>query len=161
MKNRIRNILMLLFLTIMITPSITFSCELTYEEYAKLGIRSSYVVGDYVFNRDEGFSPSIEDISIASRSIKTGKSEYVDDLFVGSTTRFRYSELLSNTSTTDVSGFPNIDVLHVYLNHIKTASEAEHYDLTCPANMELTFKGLTSVGDGTFVTSANRLVSVS
>src|SRR5574344_1673527 len=160
MNKRIVLFINILIIIVMI-PSITFSCELTYEEYAKLGIRSSYVVGDYVFNRDEGFSPSIEDISIASRSIKTGKSEYVDDLFVGSTTRFRYSELLSNTSTTDVSGFPNIDVLHVYLNHIKTASEAEHYDLTCPANMELTFKGLTSVGDGTFVTSANRLVSVS
>jgi len=85
MNKRILLFINILIIIVMI-PSITFSCELKYEEYAKLGIRSSYVVGDYVFNRDEGFSPSIEDISIASRSIKTGKSEYVDDLFVGSTT---------------------------------------------------------------------------
>ena len=87
---------------------------LTKEEYEALGIDHCYVIGDYLFDLDDGFNPSLEDLLIAAATTYTNdikiyelkKSENIaGDIVV------EYNELLSNQRLEE---FPLIKVKYVY-----------------------------------------------
>ena len=54
MKKLVRGVIIiaLAFLTANV-----YACELSYEEFKELGIGHAYIVGDYIFDTDYGYSP--------------------------------------------------------------------------------------------------------
>ena len=91
---------------------------LTEEEFNELGISHAYVIGDYLFNLDDGFNPSLKDLLLAAKTTYTDdinvyeikSSENIDgDLIV------EYNELLSNQK---LDTFPIIKVKYIYSNNI-------------------------------------------
>ena len=91
---------------------------LTEEEFNELGIDHAYAIGEYLFNLDAGFNPSLKDLLLASKTVYSDnmkiyeikKSENISgDIIV------EYNELLSNTKLND---FPIIKIKYIYENHV-------------------------------------------
>ena len=60
----------ILFSLIALTTIFSFTTKVdakafTYSSFNKLGITSAFIVGDYIFNLDQGYSPTLRDIMIA------------------------------------------------------------------------------------------------
>ena len=71
--------LMILATIPLIITSQARALNLTPTKFAELDISHAYVVGEYLFNSDKGFSPELRDVMIASRSIHEGeKTTYYD-----------------------------------------------------------------------------------
>ena len=71
--------LMILATIPLIITSQARALNLTPTKFAELEISHAYVVGEYLFNSDKGFSPELRDVMIASRSIPEGeKTTYYD-----------------------------------------------------------------------------------
>lgn len=91
---------------------------LTKDEYDALGIERAYVIGEYMFNLDDGFNPSLEDLLIAATSTFTSdikvyeikKSENIDGDIIE-----EYYELLSNKKLDE---FPEIYVKWIYSKNV-------------------------------------------
>ena len=65
--------LMILATVPLIMTSQARALNLTPTKFAELEISHAYVVGEYLFNSDKGFSPELRDVMIASRSIPEGE----------------------------------------------------------------------------------------
>lgn len=63
----------LLLLLLVIVPINALALNLTFDVYKSLDVEHSYVVGEYVFNLDYGFTPVLKDFMHASRSIPEGE----------------------------------------------------------------------------------------
>ncbi|HOB25822.1 MAG TPA: hypothetical protein PLB45_05035 [Bacilli bacterium] len=100
--------------------------SLDYNTFLGYNVKHSYVIGDYVFNLDAGFSPSLQDIMIASRTINTTTETDVSfyDYFISSRA-FAQTELYSNTKITESANYTPINAKYIYSNHIKGASESD------------------------------------
>ena len=59
----------IIILVLVVFPSIVNAKTLDYDYYKKLNVKYAFIVGDYMFNMDNGYSPTLEDIMIASRTI--------------------------------------------------------------------------------------------
>lgn len=92
--------------------------KLTEEEFDELNINRCYVVGEYLFNLDEGYNPSLEDLLKASPTFYTNqvtiyeikKSENIKGELI-----VEYNELLSGKKLEE---FPDIKVRYVYDHRI-------------------------------------------
>ena len=99
----------------------------TYNSFNKLNIMSAMVVGDYIFNLDNGYSPTLRDIMIASRSIDEDKpTELYQILNMPSFGFFRQQEIYSNTVTTDTNQFKVFDAKYIFYNSIAGAKEGDY-----------------------------------
>lgn len=99
----------------------------TYDSYKNLGIKGSYVVGDYIFDLDAGFSPTLQDFMIASRTIPEDKpttlySYQIFTLFDS----FRQLEVYSNEQTRDKNEFKVIQAKYIYRKSIRTAKQSDY-----------------------------------
>ena len=99
----------------------------TFDTYNSLGIKSSFVVGEYIFDLDSGYSPTLEDIMTASRSIAAGKpttlySYQIYPLFG----TFRQTEIYSNEQTKNKSEFKVFQANYIYRSNIKDADESDY-----------------------------------
>lgn len=152
--------LTILFLSILI-PNVTQACELSYQEYKDKGIVQSFVVGEYVFNVDNGYSPSLEDFATAARSIKKGEDVKVYNIFSIGNIYYKVTEIFSNKSTNNVNEFPNIDVTYEYRNHIRNAKESDYTIYTCKKkNIKINFNGLYTEGNFEYKTKAIRYAAI-
>ena len=104
------------------------ACVLTYEEYKETEIQHAYIIGDYVFNMDEGYSPSLYDIAIAARSIPTTEEEYILDVYNIPTGNGKYEyekwNIFEGGFDTNPRGF-QVDVTWEYWANIAGATEEE------------------------------------
>lgn len=102
----------------------------TYSSYNKLGITNSFVVGDYIFNLDQGYSPNLQDIMIASRTIPEGKpTTLYSFLNIPALNFFMQQEIYSKATTTNTSEFKVFDAKFIYKNHIPTAKDSDIEEL--------------------------------
>lgn len=91
---------------------------LTKEEFEELDIDKAYVVGEYLFDLDNGFNISLEDLLISATSFDNDdvkvyelkKSENIDGDIV-----CEYNELLTGER---LSEFPNIKVKYIYSSNV-------------------------------------------
>ena len=65
MKKAVSIMVMIIMNILMISD--VKACEMSYNEYKDRKIVQSFVVGDYIFNVDNGYSPSLEDFAEAAR----------------------------------------------------------------------------------------------
>lgn len=147
-------------LLIIFAVPVSAGCKLTYDEYNAYGIKSAYIVGEYIFNKDSGFSPSIEDLATASRSIPTNQKEYIYDVLSFPNT-FRYKSIFDGTSISGKENFPDISVSYIYKNHIATATDSDITYITCESS-DISVKAisLATVGNGNYYTSATRYFEI-
>ena len=147
-------------LLIIFALPVSAGCKLTYDEYNAYGIKSAYIVGEYIFNKDSGFSPSIEDLATASRSIPTNQKEYIYDV-LSFPNAFRYKSIFDGTSLSGKENFPDIYVSYIYKNHIATATDSDITYITCETS-DITVKAisLATVGNGNYYTSATRYFEI-
>lgn len=123
---------------------------LTKEDYNNLNINRSYIVGEYLFNLDNGFNPSLEDLLKASTTYYTNdvkiyeikKSENIDGDIVE-----EYNELLSNTKLNE---FPIIKVKYVYSKHISNNNP----DQILSINDTISFNDITKTYTGNLITAS-------
>ena len=163
MKKLVRGVIIiaLAFLTANV-----YACELSYEEFKELGIGHAYIVGDYIFDTDYGYSPSLEDFATAARSIPEGEDEYVYDILIdtsGSDAFYVQTEIFSGESELDYNNFPAIDVTYVYRANIRGASEEDYDILTCPNEedvLEVEYVGLVTEGESEYKSEATRYVNI-
>lgn len=99
----------------------------TYDSYKSLGIKGAYVVGDYIFDLDNGYSPSLQDFMIASRTIEDDKpttlySYQIFSLFDS----FRQLEVYSNEQTRDKTKFKVFQAKYIYRANIRTAKQSDY-----------------------------------
>ncbi len=106
-----------------------YAVNLDYTRFRELNIDHAYIVGDYIFNTDYGYSPTLKDIMHASRSIPEGEETTLyevlstPDLFIYQMEVYR-QEIIS-----DVNNFKPLNVRYVYRNSIDEASEEEYDEL--------------------------------
>ena len=140
------------------------ACEIEYDEYKTLGIKQSYIVGDYVFVADSGYSPSLEDFAIAARTIPEGEDEYIYNIFlskIGNTEYFRFLEIFSKEESKDSSDFPYIDVTYEYRANIRGASDKDYKIYTCQVDtINVNYTTLETEGELEYKTRAVRTVNV-
>ena len=137
------------------------ACELNYEEYTGRGIVQSFVVGEYIFNTDNGYSPSLEDFAEAARSIKDGEEVKIYNIMMVGDIYYKVTEVFSNESTTDVSKFPKIDVSYEYRASIRGAKEKDYDVITCKnKGIRITYTGMYTEGSGEYKTEAIRYASI-
>ncbi len=124
MKKRF-NLLLILILTLSFS-SIVNAKQMTYTDINNLGIHHFYRIGDYMFNLDSGFSPSIRDIMVASRSIPEGTDTYIEDyLLIG--TKYTYKEIYSKKNESGTSDtFTSFNAKYIYKNHIYGAVSSDY-----------------------------------
>lgn len=120
-------IVLTLVFSIIIGRSNVDAKAFTFDTYNSLGIKSSFVVGDYIFDLDEGYSPTLQDIMIASRTIPEGKattlySYQIYPLFG----TFRQTEIYSNEQTKDKTKFKVFQAKYVYRTNIRTATSSDY-----------------------------------
>ena len=163
MKKKLFSLIILIML--MLVPKVN-ACVLTYEEYSEYEIQQSFIVGDYVFNTDTGYSPSLEDFAIAARTIPEGEDEYIYQILnidMGSTKYYKKTEIFSNASTQNTKDFPKSDVTWEYWNNINGASEDDYDMFTCmvgECDINISYTTLETVGEGEYKTEATRTVQI-
>ncbi len=87
--------------------------NINYSEFQALNINHAFIVGDYIFNLDHGYSPDLRDIMKASRSIKAGDSTTLHEITLDEG-YFDITELYSKKNSQDSKDFGNYNVLYVY-----------------------------------------------
>ena len=94
--------------------------------YENLNINRAYVIGEYIFNLDKGFNPSLKDLLIAATTINNTddikvyelkKSENILGVIIE-----EYNELLSNKN---IEQFPIIKPRYIYSTNIEN-NEADY-----------------------------------
>lgn len=102
----------------------------TLNSYYKLGLTHTYVIGKYVFNLDEGYSPTLRDIMIASRSIPEGEPTTLYDIYTfREDNYFELYELYSETFTMEPNEFKPLDLKYVYSKSIREATTNDYEEL--------------------------------
>ena len=116
----------IIILVLVVFPSIVNAKKLDYDYYKKLNVTYAFIVGDYMFNMDNGYSPSLEDIMIASRTIKDGNPTTLYEIrMFPAWNYFSVSEIYKNTSSNDKNILENMNVRYIYRNNIKKANSKE------------------------------------
>ena len=142
------------------------ACVLTYDEYKETEIQHAYIIGDYVFNMDEGYSPSLYDIAIAARSIPKTEEEYILDVYniPAGNGKYEYEKwnIFEGGFDTNPRGF-KVDVTWEYWANIVGATEDEYDMFICmvgDCDIKVNYTTLETVGEGEYKTSATRTVQV-
>lgn len=118
--------LFLLILLVVLVPKVCQAKQLDYDYYKRLNVKYAFIVGDYMFNMDNGYSPSLEDIMIASRTIKEGNPTTLYEIrMFPAWNYFSVSEIYKNTSSNDKNILENMNVRYIYRNNIKKANSKE------------------------------------
>ncbi len=116
----------LAILVLMIIPTIANAKTLDYDLYKKLNVKYAFITGDYMFNMDNGYSPTLEDIMIASRSIKEGEPTTLYEIrMFPAWNFFSANEVYRNTSSNDKTILESMSVKYIYRNSIKKADSSE------------------------------------
>ena len=163
MKKRIFSLIILMLMVLV--PKVN-ACVLTYDEYSEYNIQQSFIVGEYVFNTDTGYSPSLEDFAIAARTIPEGEEEYIYQVLnidMGSTKYYKKTEIFSNSSNQNTADFPKSDVTWEYWNNINGASEDDYDMFVCmvgDCDIKISYTTLETVGEGEYKTEATRTVQI-
>ncbi len=112
-----------------LTPKVEAK-TINYASYNKLGITSTYVVGDYIFNLDNGYSPTLRDIMIASRTIpKDEPTTLYSILNMPEFGFFRQLEIYSGISKNSSNEFKLINAKYVYHQSIFGATADQFEEL--------------------------------
>ena len=94
------------------------SLQLTEADFKALNVGRAYLIGDYLFDLDNGFNPTLKDLLIASTTSYTNDLK-VYELKISENIHGNiieeYSELLSGNS---LDKFPNINCKYVYDKNI-------------------------------------------
>ena len=156
---KILGVLILLIVTYVVPVN---ACSFTFEDYKKTGEIHSLVVGEYVFDLSNGHSPSLEDFSIAARTIPESQDEYVYEImYTPSLNIFRQIEVFSNKTSKDPADWPDFfDTTYNYRSNINI--ENPDYDMfTCKTdNIKISYSLLNTKGEYEYKTEANRLVDI-
>lgn len=116
----------LAILVLMVIPTIAHAKTLDYDLYKKLNVKYAFITGDYMFNMDNGYSPTLEDIMIASRSIKEGEPTTLYEIrMFPAWNFFSVNEVYRNTSSNDKTILESMNVKYIYRNSIKKADSSE------------------------------------
>ena len=79
-----------------------------------------------MFNMDNGYSPTLEDIMIASRSIKKGEPTTLYEIrMFPAWNFFSVNEVYRNTNSYDKTILESMNVKYIYRNSIKKADSSE------------------------------------
>ena len=137
------------------------ACGMSYDEYKERKIVQSFVVGDYIFNVDNGYSPSLEDFAEAARSIKDGEEVKIYNIMMIGDIYYKATEVFSNKSTTERSEFPEIDVTYEYRAGIRGAKESDYDLITCKnKDIKIRYTGLYTEGTNVYKRKALRYASI-
>lgn len=102
----------------------------TLSSYYKLGINHAYVVGDYIFNLDHGWSPTLRDIMIASRTIPEGQPTQLNDIYAfQEEDYFEHFEVYTGAFTWEPTEFKVFEAKYVYKKSITNASSSDYTEL--------------------------------
>ena len=116
----------IIILVLVVFTSIVNAKTLDYDYYKRLNVKYAFIVGDYMFNMDNGYSPSLEDIMIASRTIKDGNPTTLYEIrMFPAWNYFSVSEIYKNTSSNDKNILENMNIRYIYRNNIKKANSKE------------------------------------
>lgn len=111
--------LMILATIPLIITSQARALNLTPTKFAELEISHAYVVGEYLFNSDKGFSPELRDVMIASRSIPEGeKTTYYDIQYDEEENTFSIIEIYSKEEKT-ADELNSMTVKYIYSDCIR------------------------------------------
>ena len=103
---------------------------LNYASYNKLGIVNSFVVGEYIFNLDEGFSPTLRDVMIASRSIPSSEPTALYSILnMPEFGFFRQLEVYSGETKNKSTEFKVINAKYIYRDSIFGATADKYEEL--------------------------------
>ena len=157
---KVVSIIMIVIINILMNSDV-LACELSYDEYKSREIVQSFVVGDYIFNVDNGFSPSLEDFAEAARSIKDGEEVKIYNIMMVGDIYYKSTEVFSNKSTTVKSEFPKIDVAYEYRASIRGAKESDYDLITCKnKGIKISYTGLYTEGTNEYKRKAIRYASI-
>lgn len=111
--------LMILATIPLIITSQARALNLTPTKFAELEISHAYVVGEYLFNSDKGFSPELRDVMIASRSIPEGeKTTYYDIQYDEEENTYSIIEIYSKEEKT-ADELNSMTVKYIYSDSIR------------------------------------------
>ncbi len=121
---KMKFIIAILVLTVI--PNIVNAKTLDYDYYKKLNVKYAFIVGDYMFNMDNGYSPTLEDIMIASRTIADSEPTTLYEIrMFPAWNFFSINEIYRNTSSNDKTILESMSIKYVYRNSIKKANSTE------------------------------------
>ena len=159
MKKAVSILVMIIMNILMISDA--KACEISYDEYKDRKIVQSFVVGDYIFNVDNGYSPSLEDFAEAARSIEDGKDVKIYNIMMIGDIYYKTTEVFSNKSTTERNEFPEIDVAYEYRASIRGAKKSDYDLITCKnKDIKIRYTGLYTEGSNEYKRKAIRYASV-
>lgn len=119
--------LIIAILVLTIVPSIANARTLDYDYYKKLNVKYAFIVGDYMFDMDNGYSPTLEDIMIASRTIADGEPTTLHEIrMFPAWNFFSINEVYRNTSSNDKTILESMSIKYLYRNSIKKANSTEY-----------------------------------
>ena len=102
----------------------------TLSSYYKLGLNHTYVIGKYVFDLDSGYSPTLRDIMIASRSIPEGEPTTLYDIYTfPEDDYFEMTEVYSKKFTMEQNDFKPFDLKYLYRGTITGATSDKYEEL--------------------------------
>lgn len=164
MKKKALVLMMIMFFVFM--PRVEAICNLKYDEYTEENIEHAYVIGEYVFNLDTGYSPSLEDIAHAARTIPEGKEEYIYDIYNISDLNGEYEyekwEVLDSEFDGNKKNL-SIDVSYEYWANIRGATEDEYDLFYCQVGsdtLDVIYTTLDTVGESEYKTEATRTAQI-
>lgn len=115
--------------TLLLPTSIVEAKTYTYESYKELNVRTAMIVGDYVFSLDKGYSPTLQDIMVATRTITMDKPVhlyYVMDM----AGMFYFLDMYSGESSTNTADFKVFTAKYLYYkNNVKTATIEDYIEI--------------------------------
>lgn len=121
--------ILILFLSSIMFISSVCAKKIDYEEFNDTGIIHAYIVGDYIFDLSYGYSPSLRDFMIASRSIPESEDVYlyeIDNVLIFDT--YRKRSIYDNVISENKNEFGTFNIKYIYRNNIINASEKD-YDI--------------------------------
>ncbi len=128
-----------------LTHNISRAGILEETKYNDLNIERAYILGEYIFNLDNGYNPSLKDLLIAATTVEDDdikvyeikKSENISGDIVE-----EYNELLSFNS---ISSYPTIKGHYVYTNNINN----NNYNYLIKQNDMITLSKKEGIYSGT------------
>lgn len=124
------------------------SLQLTEDGFKLLGINRAYLLGDYLFNLDNGYNPSLKDLLIAATTAYTEDLSVYEIKFsenINGEIVEEYNELLSGKS---INVFPIIKGKYIYSRNIDKNN----------ADIVLDFKDRIEIDDLTKIYNPNGIV---
>lgn len=124
-----KRLLILVIGLIIFIPNICNAKVMDYDNYKRLNIKYSFIVGNYLFNMDNGYSPTLEDIMIASRSISETKPTTLYEVRLFPVwDYFTINEIYKKTTSNDKSILNDMNIKYIYRNSINK-STSKDYDI--------------------------------